>query len=512
MKRVGSILLVFCVVLSCILTCSMSVFASSDISETALIPSYNYLEADAKALVDSLSKFVSFPITSPVLTSNLINFWCNALHFIDDVGWTISVFGRTYYLVDGVLKFFDGDIASGHGGGSSEPVDDLEDIYVPSDVISEVIKEDNTHYSPKGKDLFLNSYRTDKSYHTDIIPTSGNSNDAVYNVTLFQNPSTLEGLKDLYCLPFYKAEDGTMYYCDYQLRFYWADNDDPNSDIALKVDTYQYNPDLGYIYDGEHSGIIYEGSSSAIPYQVRACPARVVDATCMLSVVKSELDFSNWQAFSLNSLTLPYYGTKFKFFKSNYSDNIDLTLMSTNYNIRSLFYGGNLSRTDAPYKKNKNINNDYGFICSSSIISTVYNIDSSRIPSGQIIQITGDSNVYNYYMTNPETGQSSTVNEFVENNYTYITNNNGGEGSGSGVSGNVTVDGKVDVNGNINVDVNINQSPAEYPDFDLVENLPEAPQGFLDYLAVMFGFLPSSVLFLLVGGIAAAIFCRIWGR
>ncbi|MCH5195161.1 MAG: hypothetical protein J1F28_00520 [Oscillospiraceae bacterium] len=418
------------------------------------------------------------------------------------------------------------------GGTASDPNPgksglDIAPGYVSSDDLKEHINKENTLYSPKGKDLFLNSYRTDKNYHREKIPSG--YTDSLYYVTLFQNPQTMECLRDLYCLPFYKAEDGTMYYCDYMFHYYWVANDDPNSDIAFRADVYQFNQTLGYIYHDEYSGIIYEGLSYSMPYQIRTAAFTYSGSghyndSPYFSFVSDLTEYDDCKATIYQ--TVPYLALKFSYFLPDYSASYLFYRYSTNSSYITIYKNFfNSSLSGYPYSKNPNTNNDYGFICSESMISTVYNIDSSRIPSGQIIQITGDSNVYNYYMTDPETGHSSTVNEFVENNYTYITNNNGGEGSGSGgAGGDINVSGKVDVEGDIHVgvDVNINQggtgvNPDDFIQGDLdlggyYDDAVDMASGVNNFMQLFFSFLPAEILSLLGILIAVAIVCRLLGR
>lgn len=169
---------------------------------------------------------------------------------------------------------------------------------------------------------------------------------------------------------------------------------------------------------------------------------------------------------------------------------------------------------------------DIGYVASTTPIVTIYNIETQKIPDNYYITIGGDT-VYDYSITNPETGQSDTINNYVTNNYTYVTNNNPGSGgSGGGVGGNVTVGGNIGVSGSVGVDItvsvpdiNINvdngngDNTASYPDTDdFVEYLPEAPDSFSNYLKILFDFLPPPVLTLILAGIAAAIICRIGGR
>ena len=168
---------------------------------------------------------------------------------------------------------------------------------------------------------------------------------------------------------------------------------------------------------------------------------------------------------------------------------------------------------------------DFGYLASAAPISTLYNIDTTKIPDNYYVTISNDSStgdtIYNYTITNPETGQKDTIQNFITNNYTFTTTNegdtniSGGSGSDGGAGGDVTVGGNVEVGGQVDINVNVNggnNDNVSLPDTDLVENLPEAPQGFIDYLKKLFDFLPAPVLAIIIAAIAAAVFCRIWGR
>ena len=172
------------------------------------------------------------------------------------------------------------------------------------------------------------------------------------------------------------------------------------------------------------------------------------------------------------------------------------------------------------------------------MINFAYNdIDTSKIPSGQIVTVSGDT-IYNYTITNPDTGDSSKFGDYITNNYTYITNNYGEGGSGSGVGGNVTVGGEIEVGGSVGVDINVsvpdininvNQSGAggsgssiENPDdFTSADNVDlnkyydtavEQSTGFQKFLKDFFGFLPAELLALILFAVAMAIVCRVFGR
>lgn len=70
---------------------------------------------------------------------------------------------------------------------------------------------------------------------------------------------------------------------------------------------------------------------------------------------------------------------------------------------------------------------DYGFYVSDSAINMGdYGIDTSRIPDNYIINY-GDT-VYNYTITNPSTGKSDTINNYITNNYIISGDDQGSSG------------------------------------------------------------------------------------
>lgn len=396
---------------------------------------------------------------------------------------------------------------------------DIAPGYVSSEELVEGIEKDNLNISPKSPNMFVNSYRNDTNYFYNY-PTNYYSAYSVA-VTLFQDPSKKSTLTDLYCVPFYRSEDGTYYFQEYQLHFYFVPVEDTESgfDIALRVDTYKYNADFGYVYDDSISGVIFQEHNGDV-FQVRFL------GTSYYSTSSPSFQLVSTPAAYNNKTNTSYrvpFGSLGKYYTPDKSESLDIS-----YSSSGTTTVGSLGFSES-YQKNPNLNNDIGFFCSSEMISCHYSCDTSKIPSGQLVTITGDT-IYNYTITNPDTGDSSGFGDYITNNYTYITNNYGeGEssGSGSGVGGNVTVGGSIDVGGSVGVDVtvsvpdiNINVNgngsgageSVSLPDTDLVENLPEAPSGFIDYTASLFSFLPAEILSLLLAGLAAAIFCRIWGR
>ena len=191
-----------------------------------------------------------------------------------------------------------------------------------------------------------------------------------------------------------------------------------------------------------------------------------------------------------------------------------------------------------------NKSDDYGYLLSSEPFELIANqtkIDYDKIPDNYTITINGDT-IYDYDITNPDTGDHGTVNYYITNNYTLPENGSKDDtkdDSGSGtVSGNVTVGGKVDVSGKIEIDtkpidININvngggsgssgtgdvSSSPEGVEFDQDVSLnnyydwmQEQTTGFSGFMKNFFSWLPEPIVIMLCAGFALVILARFLGR
>lgn len=196
------------------------------------------------------------------------------------------------------------------------------------------------------------------------------------------------------------------------------------------------------------------------------------------------------------------------------------------------------------FTPSSNTNDDYGLIMSSEpfeLYGSQTKIDYNQIPDNYTITINGDT-IYDYDITNPDTGDHGTVNYYITNNYTLPENGNKDDSkddSGSGtVSGNVTVGGKVDVSGKIEIDtkpidININvngggsgssgtgdvSSSPEGVEFDQDVSLnnyygwmQEQTTGFSGFMKNFFSWLPEPIVIMLCAGFALVILARFLGR
>ena len=150
--------------------------------------------------------------------------------------------------------------------------------------------------------------------------------------------------------------------------------------------------------------------------------------------------------------------------------------------------------------------------------------------------ITGDT-IYDYGITNPDTGKSTTINNYINNNYTIPSDDVGGDDPSNpdspGSGGNVTVSGNVDVSGKIEIDtkpidININvngdsgysgtgEVPAVKFDEDIgLKNyydwMQDQTTGFSGFMGSFFSWLPGDIVLMLCAGFALVIVARFLGR
>lgn len=181
-----------------------------------------------------------------------------------------------------------------------------------------------------------------------------------------------------------------------------------------------------------------------------------------------------------------------------------------------------------------NTADDWGYIMSETpfeLFKDQTSIDFSRIPNNYTITINGDT-IYDYSITNPDTGDSTTIKKYVDDDYDFPQVPDVPDvpdpGDDSGTGGKVEVSGKIDVSGKVGVDVNVNVNsgsssnpdPGDYinpgtVDTNLdhyLEQVPELSKGFIDYLKDFFAWLPDEIYGLIILGLVVMIFCRLAGR
>lgn len=318
----------------------------------------------------------------------------------------------------------------------------------------------------------------------------------------------------VYILPFYKDDDkGTdIFYNKYYAHIYSS-----NADGSLKFYADLYDVSSGNLY-----------SSRSYNWDVKTYP--------YLSIRYrewSQFEFTGFKGYDR------YMGSTIDAYFSLYPKFGDF--MGGKYAAGGTYDQLKSSSTLTP-KTNKS--DDYGYLLSSEPFELIANqtkIDYNQIPDNYTITINGDT-IYDYDITNPDTGDHGTVNYYITNNYTLPENGSkddtkGDSGSGT-VSGNVTVGGKVDVSGKIEIDtkpidININvngggsgssgsgdvSSSPEGVEFDQDVSLnnyydwmQEQTTGFSGFMKNFFSWLPEPIVIMLCAGFALVILARFLGR
>lgn len=395
---------------------------------------------------------------------------------------------------------------------SEEEYVQKEPISIKSDTFKDVVNHTNTQYFPKNAAGKM-SYRTDSRYQNCRFVNSSSYNDMT-----FYDPKdgfvAVGGGDDIYIVLFYMSEDNS-YYSKYQLHFTvtttenWYEDRDEIEYLGYNLDV-EYWDMVNESYELRHSARFMENQNTAgfaISYK---------DSSGRLGFpfYGSYESYSQWNTYK--NYPIGSHANDYPHFYEILPSDLSSTLSFCS--VYSHFRG-----TYENHDQNCNVNGscDIGYIASLSPISMQYNIDTTKIPDNYYITISGDT-VYDYSITNPETGQSDTINNYITNNYSYVTNNNPGTGSGSDSVGNITVGGKVEVGGSVGVDINVNvpdininvnqgnvgggDNIGDYVDTSgattdiggVISKIPELSKGFTDYLKDFFAWLPTELYGLIV--------------
>lgn len=390
---------------------------------------------------------------------------------------------------------------------------------LPASELKKYIETSNNEYSPKSTGKYI-SYRTDEYY--------GNNGESNCLLPLYNGGFCGERWSEVYLMPFY-TDGEDRYYSEYQLHFYLERVDNENGDGWTTTFAVDWFSNFDDIDSKKGTKIIKEGMTS---------PEYVV----LSSTPDGYNRFFSYMYPSLSQfLERPHSGSCSHIFygpndlRYHKSGDLSSWVKSNLYNHFCYSY----SNHDGSCIYGSL--DDIGYYYSNTPIMFSYsNIDTSKIPDSYYITVNGDT-IYDYSITNPDTGQSSTINEYITNNYTYITNNNpSGDGSGSGTTGgNVTVGGNIGVNGSVNVggevnvgvdvspiDINVNVSGnggagesapnLEAPDTSIFDgylnSALDETTGIRKFIADFFGGLPGEITTLVCIGLVLAILCRLLGR
>lgn len=540
-KRAGTLLLsvlcAFCCFLTPVTTIALAaeeaIETSSDSSGAA---SWSDLADDAIAVRDayfeyfsSLGKnFLTPSITDP---TDIPLSWAK---FIQDLGWCISpVDDIYYYLKDGLLCVRSsgggGHVRSGVRGSGGYcrnckksaaectcnyfdgTASDFYPFFSGKD-IKNTAADYNSRYMPMDNpEQFIWSYNSDNS----VTKTKQDRSQRFYffpQVPVYAGSSGTWGNQkwtDFYLIGFAIDDISGVYYGKYYVHVYTKNE---NGSVSLITDYYSLS-----------DGSLYQTKKGT--WDIGNYPY----LSMHYATGSSMFSFRGYKSASA------YYGDVNASWKTIVTSNVDMPLSASD-NSGTLEFTKYVALPSFTPDTNKS--DDYGFLCSSKPFELFANqtgIDFQKIPDNYIITINGDT-IYNYPITDPSTGNSSTINNLIINNYIIPGYPEAPDPDGpitSGlygvkVSGNVKVDGEINIKADpiqiktdpIDINVNVNHGggsggsgTSEHVDISgYLDTLPEQSQTLTDYLKIFFDFLPPQLLAVLLGGIGAAVLCRVLGR
>lgn len=411
------------------------------------------------------------PSTLVMCTENLKDAWEDS-----DLMYMVSEAGELL-VYDGVNKLI-------------RPVEATDEAKIDGSTFKALCNASGSVYCPKNTKDFI-------SWRTNIFNTTA---DYDMRIVFCRNGFFCGDTwtNDVYLVPFYT--DGLLtYYSAYQFHFYkeLVKDDDGNYVSSLYCEYWNMLDEL------EPTTILI--TDKLLDYQY-------IDIVVPLDIRLNLKFYSTYTNYLNRNVT-----TSSNIWDSMGTTTLDITDMfciDTNSGVYTTVDTRNLGLTSCFRKSVEEHDaaceysdkHDIGYYCHNKPIEKDFSsVDFTKISDEDTVTLTGGT-VYDYTITNNE-GDTTTINNYITNNYTYPvtdTGNSGGEGSGTGGAG--------DVNVNVDVDVN-NGANNLLPDIDgYVNYLEQPPEGFMQFFEKIFAFLPSDVLMLLLGGISVAIGCRVLGR
>lgn len=516
LKECVALICAACIMVISFLTASYPAFAAAaswdDVSADAIALKNAYIDYFKSLSSGDLGDVLGGVVDIPISWLKTMSDGTLAISPVDDL---------YYYLIDGVLQFEDNrEHRSGGGGGRRRG----EATEIKPDLPVGIVKQINDYWSEYYKP------HENASQYIWSYQSTGSTSTAPY--VMVRNPPIYldsyggwgkKNWDSVYLIGFYKDDDLGMFYTTNYHHIYATSE---GSQKYLHRDYY----DLA-------SGSLIDSRSSLWDTSNYPLITAYINQYCYDDRSVNYVNQRNYQEYMSNEMN-------FLVADSQSLGYFQLINYSQKKAIKDLL-------NSLSFTPNTNSDDDYGFILSSEPFELIANqtkFDYNQIPDNYTITINGDT-IYDYDITNPDTGDHSTVNYYITNNYTLPDNgtkdddNNDDPGSGSGsssgtVSGNVTVGGKVDVSGKIEIDtkpidININvngggsgsSGTADVPDipggveFDQDVSLnnyydwmQEQTTGFSGFMKNFFSWLPEPIVIMLCAGFALVILARFLGR
>lgn len=264
-------------------------------------------------------------------------------------------------------------------------------------------KQLNNYYS----DRFMPHANKDQSVFS--YQSTSSTSAAPY---ILSSPLSLYNRKnDIYFIIFFQDDNvsSSPFYSKYYCHMHSSSLASGGSCMA--VDYYS-------VSDGSHH------YSSTIAWDPSTTPYFALNFDCSAS----SMEFLRWFRYR-----------DYDSYKSNQYDGWGLVprggytwyFVASDYSTSSAYITDYVRRSS--FTPNTNKKDDYGFIISSSPFTLYGNqtsIDYDRIPDDYVITIDGDT-IYDYPITDPSTGKSTTINNYITNNYIIAGDDSGGSSGGN---------------------------------------------------------------------------------
>lgn len=336
--------------------------------------------------------------------------------------------------------------------------DDIKDITVSSKGLKNIIDYWSDYYKPKDNiDQFTYSYQ-------DAANKQGKGNYyrfSPYAPVYIDTAGTSSGWGShawtggAYYLPFLSDDDKGDYYSEKYYHIYSTRDD---GTLKICIDTYLLKDNSlaqsnSYAWDTSRMNVGLAFFNNAY----------------YLQFYKSYFDYKS----NTNSYSNIYF-----------SSALSTGLVTSGVSITPQYFLQNLAGYTT-FTPDTDTVDDYGFIISSSPFELWANqtgLDVSKIPDDYKVTISGD-NFYDYSITN-SSGDTTTINNYITNNYNVPSDGKDDSGSG-GTSGNVTVGGNIDVSGKVDINVNVtggSNTNISSPSPDDVEDIEDGQQGINDLI------------------------------
>lgn len=392
---------------------------------------------------------------------------------------------------------------------------DKGEVKLSAEKFQEIVNRLSEQYSPKNTGN-RHSWQTDKAF-----VANGYGYISFFSEGTFCNSN----LTDVYMLGFYYQGDktGNYFYGLLQYHFYQTVTQDESGNNVVSLYCDYWN----WFNDTDKTTVLISDELATYRY-ARIC-ARP-DGRIIVAWFKTRTDFFKVTNQTQSIITI---GT-------NESDNTyNLTDKSLNTRVTWIEaareHSGFFSGKDNIESNFISANNaDIGYFYSNAPINMgAYDIDFTKMPDDYSVIANGD-NIYDYSIVDNSTGDTTTINNYINNNYVF-PDNNGGGGSGGGtqtvdvnVGGNVNVGGKIEVGGKVEVDVNVNvmsdNSSNSESDFDLsaptveslddgrdelnelIEFYDDSSKGISSLFQGFYGILPPAIANMIPVAVAAIVF------